>query len=172
MKEKLLDVAKNAMELMYEHGLLARGWKFGFNSSKISFGTCDFVNKTITLSYSVSLCNVNDNMDVIIDTIIHEIAHALAYIRYKSALHCDNWRKIFIKIGGNGKTTVDANDINVPSYNYEYECPVCNGKLYRYNKVHGIACTDCCDKNNVDWDEKYVYRLKMKLKSIDRVNEC
>lgn len=168
----MIRVAKLAIELMDMHGLLKKGWKFGFDSAKVRFGSCDFDNKTISLSYSICLCNVEDNVDAIKDTIIHEIAHALANIRYGSVRHCKKWKKLFISIGGNGKATYDSDDINEPRHNYIYECPSCHGKIYRYNRIHGVACTDCCNDHNVEWAEKYVYRLKKQLKPIDRTNEC
>ena len=168
----MLEVAKLAVELMLKHGLLNNGWKFGFDSAKVRFGCCNLTTKTITLSYSICLCNLDDNMDAILDTIIHEIAHALAYIKYKSVKHCKNWRDIFISIGGDGKVTYDPTELIEPSFNYIYECPVCKGRIYRYNRIHGVACWECCNSNNVAWDEKYVYRLKKKMKPIDRVNEC
>lgn len=168
----MVRVGQLAIEELNRYGLLKKGWKFGFDTAKVRFGCCDFTNKTITLSYSICLCNVDDNMDAIKDTIIHEIAHALAYIRYGSTRHCKKWKKLFIDIGGNGKATYDPETINEPSFNYVYECPICHGRIYRYNKIHGVACWDCCNKHNVAWSEKYVYRLKKQLKSIDRQKEC
>ena len=168
----MIRVAKLAVKLMDEHGLLKKGWKFGFDSAKVRFGCCYFNDKSITLSYSLCLCNVDDNLDAIKDIIIHEIAHALAYIRYGKTGHCKKWKKLFISIGGNGKATYDPAEINEPTFNYVYECPSCHGKIYRYNRIHGVACWDCCNKNNVSWSEKYVYKLKKQLKPIDRSNEC
>ena len=63
-----------AEELMREHRV-PREWSFGFDRSKVRFGKCDYRRKRISLSSH--LVDLNDEYSVR-DTILHEIAHALA----------------------------------------------------------------------------------------------
>lgn len=63
------------MRLLVEHGLAGRGWSFGFNRRKRSLGLCNHAAKRIELSSAFVLLN---GVEVVRDTLLHEIAHALA----------------------------------------------------------------------------------------------
>ncbi len=74
LDEKLDAVYLQARRLMFQHGLIQRGWKFDFDRAKKRFGQCRYHDKTITLSkYHV----YNEPNSEITDTLLHEIAHAL-----------------------------------------------------------------------------------------------
>lgn len=62
-----------ARELMSQHGLA--GWSFAWDRARRRFGTCSVERRRITLS--AYLTHLNDEAHVR-DTILHEIAHALA----------------------------------------------------------------------------------------------
>ena len=68
--------AKNmAVRLMDHHGLIEKGWTFVWMKMKRTFGQCWHSKKQILLSWP--LTSLNDETTVR-DTILHEIAHALA----------------------------------------------------------------------------------------------
>ena len=70
----LAQARRLALRLMRQHKL-SPAWSFGFDRSKVRFGKCNFANKEISLSrYLVELNDENE----VRETILHEIAHALA----------------------------------------------------------------------------------------------
>ena len=69
----LKDAEELALSLMRKHGL--SHWEFGFDRAKRRFGACNFSKKRISLSKY--LTEVNE-IEQVRDTILHEIAHALA----------------------------------------------------------------------------------------------
>lgn len=90
----LTDAATKACILMYKHGL--NDWTFEFDRKKKGFGWCSKNTKTICLS--ANLVKLNDEAQVT-DTILHEIAHALDWIRNKQWGHGPTWKKICVEIG-------------------------------------------------------------------------
>lgn len=92
-KTQLSDLA---IHIMTKYGL--NDWKFVYNDSVRCFGTCDYLKKEIRLSWS--LCE-NRPVKLNIDTILHEIAHALT----PGDKHGKRWKERFILMGGSGKVT-------------------------------------------------------------------
>src|ERR1700722_17840393 len=70
--ERIRQVRQLAYDLMAQHGLLA--WTFAFNRRKSSLGLCLYELRTIELSVFFVIRNPHEE---IVDTILHEIAHAL-----------------------------------------------------------------------------------------------
>ncbi len=68
-----LTVRRLARELLDRHGL--RDWAFGFNRRVRGLGLCRHDLKVIELSWHFAQRNTEDE---IIDTLLHEVAHALA----------------------------------------------------------------------------------------------
>lgn len=50
-------------------------WSFSFDKGRKRFGMCDYRTRTISLSLEMTVFNFEDE---VVDTIRHEIAHALA----------------------------------------------------------------------------------------------
>lgn len=69
----LTQAATLARTAMQAHGL--EGWTFQFNRRKSSFGVCKHLSRTIELS---SILTQHADREQVIQTIGHEIAHALA----------------------------------------------------------------------------------------------
>lgn len=102
----LTDVALKARALMNHHGL--SGWAFGFNSRKRAAGVCKFGPKTIELSTAFAQ-NASD--DDILDTILHEIAHAIAG---NKAGHGPEWKMVCRRIGANPSRVYEDTDNVMP----------------------------------------------------------
>ena len=92
---KLTETILLARELMERHKL--NGWKLKFDESRSHLGLCKYSEKTIYLS--ILYTEINDNK-VIRNTILHEIAHALAGSRNG---HNRIWRTIAKSIGCTGE---------------------------------------------------------------------
>ena len=89
-------VLQEAAFLMQKHGLIAQGWQFQFDHARVRAGLCQYEKKTISLSkYFVEQAPASE----IIDTLLHEIAHALTPKRG----HDRVWQQVALSIGCNGK---------------------------------------------------------------------
>jgi hypothetical protein len=96
--KKLLD-AKLAV-----HGLAAQGWTGHLDSAVRRFGVCDHHRQRITISRH--LAAINSDAETL-DTVLHEIAHALAG---PQAGHDLQWRAIAARIGANPDGIHDAEE--------------------------------------------------------------
>ena len=89
--ERLLEVAREARELMHRHGL--GGWTFRFSAARRTIGLCKEKEKVIQLGRHHA---ADDPPAQVTDTILHEIAHALAG---NAAGHGPAWRNTAKRIG-------------------------------------------------------------------------
>jgi predicted SprT family Zn-dependent metalloprotease len=86
----LFEAGHLARTLMNQHGLV--DWSFAFDHARRRFGRCNYTLKQITLSKPLTFLNP---LDEVRDTILHEIAHALA----PGAKHGPRWRAVCQRIG-------------------------------------------------------------------------
>jgi hypothetical protein len=99
------DAAKKLLDTkLAEHGLAAQGWTGHLDSAVRRFGVCDHRRKRITLSRH--LAAINSDAETL-DTVLHEIAHALAG---PQAGHDLQWRAVAAKIGANPDGIHDAEE--------------------------------------------------------------
>ena len=89
-----------ARTILDEHGL--RDWTVGLDRAKTRAGATHFARRRITLS--APLTRVHDQA-LVRDTILHEVAHALAGPRHG---HDARWRRIAEEIGCSGERCVPA----------------------------------------------------------------
>ena len=89
--ERLNDVAGMARRLMEKHGLT--GWTLAFVESKRRLGDCHFRDRVIRISRTHAL---EGNEEQIRDTVLHEIAHAIAG---PEAGHGPLWKATARRIG-------------------------------------------------------------------------
>ncbi len=97
--------------LMNQHGLGA--WHFQFDTAKRRFGSCSSARKIITLSTPLTLLN---SAAEVRDTILHEIAHALAPGGHHAA-----WRRMCARIGANPKRCFSAKTVNLPTIRRRFQ---------------------------------------------------
>ena len=88
---RLLEVAREARDLMDRHGLAH--WTFRFSAARRTIGLCREKEKVIQLGRHHA---AHDPPAQVTDTILHEIAHALAGT---AARHGPAWRSIALRIG-------------------------------------------------------------------------
>jgi len=88
------SILQNEMDA---HGLGARGWVAKLDDARKRFGVCRMGPREISLSRP--LIHLNSEEEVR-DTILHEIAHALAWIRHRENCgHDARWKAICVEIG-------------------------------------------------------------------------
>lgn len=143
-----LEQAKVVCEfLMSYHGLTDLGWTFAWNNRKNDLGVCDFGKRTIQLS---KLFAETRDPDSTLNTIKHEIAHALVGVRFsgrRRIWHGEAWRNKMIEIGGNpSRTTCVPKEEHHNKQSKYVVCHKQTGKIYceydramsfkRRNKIH------------------------------------
>ncbi len=89
-----------ATALIDQHGLV--GWRVELDRAKRRAGICRYADRVIGLSAPLTALHSEEEVR---DTILHEIAHALAGPR---AGHGPGWRAIARRIGCSGQRCVDA----------------------------------------------------------------
>lgn len=132
-----------ARDLMNFHGL-KYSWEFDFDNAVRRFGACNRERKVISLS--APLTELNDETHVI-NTILHEIAHALAPDR---EWHGPNWRTIAKSIGCDGNRCY-GREVMAPAHKWIGTCPACLRTVKRHKRGQ-LACAFCCKgKFNADY---------------------
>jgi len=120
------DAAALAESLMAEHGLRRKRWVFCFNRGKRTLGLCDYTRKRIVLSrYFVA----HNDEAAVRDTILHEIAHALAGER---AGHGPKWRDVCIRIGAKPERL--DHEAVMPQGHWRATCPGCGAEHRRFRR--------------------------------------
>jgi predicted SprT family Zn-dependent metalloprotease len=141
---KLADAEELAKRLLRLHRV-PRGWSFAFDRSKVRFGKCDYRRKQISLSRH--LVELNDEAEVR-DTILHEIAHALAP---RGEGHGPAWKALALSIGCNGMRCY-RRDVTRPAPKHKGTCPSCRRVIYRHRRAL-LACARCSDV----FDPRYLF---------------
>lgn len=81
---------------------LGSEWTFSYNRRKKAFGVCKYYKEEIQLSKILTSAGEESR---ILNTIRHEIAHALAYTKHNVRGHGKIWKSIFLGLGGDGSRT-------------------------------------------------------------------
>lgn len=127
-----------AQELMIEYGL--HGWRVELDGAVRRFGVCRTSRKMITLSRT--LVELNDQVTVL-DTILHEIAHALAGAK---AGHGPEWRRIAKSIGCSAQRCYSLAETVQPPGRFILRCPHCGHTIQRTRTPRRpLACANCCN---------------------------
>jgi predicted SprT family Zn-dependent metalloprotease len=92
------------------------------------------------------------------DTLLHEIAHALAG---PLAGHGLAWRELALKVGATPKRCYGADEVQQPPGRYLLVCPSCQESTPRHRKPSKVyACHSCCDRYSQGrFSERYRLRL-------------
>lgn len=139
-----------ARELINKH---CPEYRFKWDNAKKRFGSCKYRIRTITLSKP--LTELNEDPEVI-DTILHEIAHALT----PRHGHNKHWKQKAEQIGCNPKRCYTLETVEQPKPLYQLKCETCNHTVNRYRKTRRkYACNKCCEKyNQGKYTEKYLMK--------------
>jgi hypothetical protein len=89
------------LQLQQQHSELSQ-WRLTFDFARRRAGAC-FPNKKL-ISISRHHIELNE-WSTIKDTLVHEVAHALAWERFRERGHGPQWRKQVAKLGGQAKAT-------------------------------------------------------------------
>jgi predicted SprT family Zn-dependent metalloprotease len=130
-----LGVRKLACRLLVLHGLY--GWSFAFNRRKLSLGFCRYGCRRIEMSIDFVERN---SQEEILDTILHEIAHALVGPGHG---HDVVWKRKCLEIGAKPHRCGPA---EMPEGRWKAQCRSCAMRFHRYRKpkrLRGWYCVRC-----------------------------
>lgn len=125
----IIEAEKLAIKLMEQHGLFQQDWKFSFDANKTAFGCCSYSRKTIFLSAHYTRLN---NEFEVKDTILHEIAHAIAGY---NAGHGPDWKAICKEIGAKPVATFTDDEAFGSRARYMAVCQDCERQFKSPNKL-------------------------------------
>lgn len=141
---EIIEAKKLAEEKIKDHEI---DYEVAFNNRKTQLGLCNTRTKKIYLS--ALFVKLND-INIVRNTILHEIAHALT----PGHGHDKVWRDKCIEIGAL------PNRINriaiAPKCKYTGTCPNCK-REFQYNRIRNVSCGVCDKKFNP------LYRITYKL---------
>ncbi len=152
----LCEIEQFASETLTDHAAMypqLEGWSFSWNNRKAALGVCNHRRRQIELSRP--LMSAVTSHDIFINTILHEIAHALAG---PFAKHGPQWKRWAITVGARPVrcATKGAIDRSKVQYKYTHHCPTC-GKTSGHSRKwkYAYACVDCCT-NGFDFRHRLV----------------
>ncbi len=121
-----------------------RGWSFEWDYNSIRrLGNCNYKKKIIGLSKKIVELNLNNKV-TIINTILHEIAHAIQYEKMGFSNHGSTWKDIAMSIGCSGERCYDSNTMVMPKTKWTLICPYCKEKVHMARKPSGFhSCIKC-----------------------------
>jgi predicted SprT family Zn-dependent metalloprotease len=135
-RTRLVRVRALAHDLLRTHGLL--DWSFGCNRRKTEMGVCLYDPKRIELS--VYFVVLNDD-ETILDTLLHEIAHALTGPGHG---HDGLWKRMCHQVGARPERL--SYEARMPEGRWQAVCAGCgmlHHKHRRPKRMIGWYCRAC-----------------------------
>ncbi|CAN5521562.1 hypothetical protein BH11PLA2_BH11PLA2_21720 [soil metagenome] len=136
--ERGMDLPKlvaQAQQELLQHGLT--DWTFRFANTKRRLGACHFHRKRIEIARYYAANSADEH---VIDTLRHEIAHALAGPK---AAHGPAWKAIAIKLGAKPKACDTSKEAIVEQGDWQATCPACEQKFHRYKRPKSLTGYRC-----------------------------
>lgn len=116
---ELREAESLARVLMDKHGLVAKGWNFEFDKAARRMGLCNYRRRMISMSRKLTEIN---KVDEVTDTILHEIAHALAPI---GSGHGPAWKHMAASIGARPVRCYSEENVATLTYKWFARCKMC-----------------------------------------------
>lgn len=133
-KDCCLHARELARRLLTTHGL--KGWSFAFNRSKRQMGCCRYGPKIIELSRHFVERNC---LDLICDTLLHEIAHALVGPGHG---HDGVWKAMCLRVGAKPERL--SNEADMPDGRWQASCHGCGMLHHKHRKPKRMKGWFCC----------------------------
>jgi len=125
--------------LLDEQGL--GNWSIHLHDWKARLGSCDFARKEIGISrHHIA----HDPHEEVLDTFVHEVAHALAGPR---AGHGKKWKARIVALGGMPRAKASRSQLAGPMPLWTGQCPGCDQRIFRHRltgRGRDLACAHCC----------------------------
>ena len=125
-------LAQRAAQLIERHA--PEGWQFRWDMAQRRGGACDYRNRTIQVSLGFAMSASDAEVE---DTILHEIAHALAGPKHG---HDAVWRALAISLGCSGRVTHDR---EFSERLWEGRCSKGCACVRRIRRRRNVVCREC-----------------------------
>jgi predicted SprT family Zn-dependent metalloprotease len=152
LTDRAARIREMARARMDAHGLAA--WEFGFNTNVRRAGVCFYpqCGQPGRIELSVHFAERNPD-DEILDTILHEIAHALVGPGHG---HDSAWQAKCREIGARPEACY-GDDVEMPRGRWRARCPGCATEFDRHRRpkrAQGWFCRPCGPTaGKLKWDD-------------------
>jgi len=140
-------LGKQLIKKHQSESALDADWQFGFDLAPARGGICRYTEKLITLS--VTFC-LKASRQEITDTILHEIAHAIAGHRHG---HNRTWKAIAQRIGCTGERCHEIKH-TVPGWRGQCDCSNQWTRQRLSRQARWFVCRSC--KGQIRWRQETV----------------
>lgn len=140
------DIKDLAEAALHEHGLDAKGWTFAWDRAVRRAGQCHFGKKQISLSKPIF--SKEHNREDALDTILHEVAHAIAG---PGANHGPKWKRVAENLGARPEV---YHSLATPERKVHGTC-ACEGRVFKSHRLprkKTYICPTC--REIITWTRK------------------
>jgi predicted SprT family Zn-dependent metalloprotease len=120
---------------MRENGL--HGWTFGLTKAKRRLGVCKYRAKRIEIAEYYAR---HSPEETVLDTLRHEIAHALAG---PAAKHGPRWKAIAVRLGATPRSCETSRQVVVEPGDWQASCPACEKTIHLYRALRSLTAYRC-----------------------------
>lgn len=142
----LLEIERLAIDLMRQHLPADQHWTFRWGKGKNRVGVCNYLKREIRLSRFIAAMNP---VETARNTILHEIAHALAGSR---AGHGPEWKAWCRQLGARPERLADPERVATPERAWVITCSNCGpvGRRHRRFDPRKYSCGRCKKPGTLD----------------------
>jgi len=134
-----LQAASLLAQKEMDHWLQGMGYTFQFREKAHWYGFHMGRKRCILLNQGYVLVSPEE---LVLDTIKHEIAHALAWIRHEAGGHCRIWREMCVLVGCKPKRCTKW--VCLPTDKFKVVCTVHNGVTsFRSRQISDLSSRWC-----------------------------
>lgn len=131
----LKELETLALHELRKHGL--RDWTFGFSKARRRLGACKYQQKRIEIAEYYAR---NSPRESVVDTLLHEIAHALAG---PAAGHGPKWKAVAVRLGATPQSCETTGQAVVQPGDWQATCPSCKKTLHLYRQPRSLTGYRC-----------------------------
>jgi SprT protein len=131
----LKELHEIASQEMTKHGL--HDWSFRLGDTKRRLGVCKYRAKRIEIAAYFAL---NSPREAVLDTLLHEIAHALAG---PAAHHGPVWKAVAVRLGARPRACKTSHEAVVKPGDWQARCPACQQTFHLYKRPRSLTGYHC-----------------------------
>jgi predicted SprT family Zn-dependent metalloprotease len=124
-----------ARQELMRNGL--HGWTFGLARTRRRLGVCKYREKWIEIAEYYAR---NSPEESVLDTLRHEIAHAIAG---PAAKHGPGWKAVAVRLGAIPRSCESSGRAVVQPGTWQAKCPACEKTVHLYRTPKGLTAYRC-----------------------------